>query len=107
MKSVSFTNYIPSQQQCAVIVPVFGSLLLLSVAFYMYFLSMSVVHVVLQKETSHKIDETKTQITSLEEKYIDAQHTISDRIANVENFADTSNKIFVRRDAHAVAYSRN
>lgn len=64
---------------------------------YMYFLSMSVVHVVLRKEVLHKASTVESEIATLEATYIDAQHKVSDKIAALENFTETDDKVFVTR----------
>jgi hypothetical protein len=65
---------------------------------YMYFLSMSVVHVVLRKEVNQKVGTIESEIAALEATYIDAQHKVSDKIAALENFTENDEKIFVSRD---------
>ncbi len=67
------------------------------IALYMYFLSMSVVHVVLRKEVINEKRTLESEIARLESKYIEAQHTVSDKIATLENFTETEEKIFITR----------
>lgn len=67
------------------------------VVLYMYFLTMSVVHVVLRKEVVTSIRDVESQIASLESSYINAQHTVSDQMATLESFTQNDNKIFVTR----------
>ena len=69
------------------------------IVLYMYFLTMSVVHVVLRKEVVSSIRDVESQIASLESSYINAQHTVSDKMATLENFTQNDNKIFVERGA--------
>jgi threonyl-tRNA synthetase len=69
------------------------------IVLYMYFLTMSVVHVVLRKEVVTDIREVESQIASLESSYINAQHAVSDKMATLESFTQNDNKIFVERDA--------
>lgn len=64
----------------------------------MYFLSMSVVHVVLRKEVMQKMSSIESDIAMLEASYIDAQHTVSNKIAALENFTENDTKIFVSRN---------
>lgn len=66
---------------------------------YMYFLSMSVVQVVLRKEVMHQKHTLESEIARLESKYIEAQHKVSDKIATLENFTETDEKIFITRGA--------
>ncbi len=76
------------------LVTFFGLVLL-----YMYFLTMSVVHVVLRKEVISTIRDVDSQIASLESSYIAAQHTVSDKMATVESFTQNEQKIFITRGA--------
>ena len=64
---------------------------------YVYFLNMSVVHVVLQKETLRDIQDLKNQIAVLESDYIAGQHSIAARMANIEGLEAERDKIFVHR----------
>lgn len=64
---------------------------------YMYFLSMSVVHVVLRKEVVQKVATLESDIAKLEASYINAQHQVSNKIAALENFTENDKKIFVSR----------
>ncbi len=75
-----------------------------SVAIYMYFLSLSVIHVVMQKETIHSLSEAKSEIAKLETSYIDARHIISLQVASEYGFTENQNKIFVSRAAQNLAY---
>jgi hypothetical protein len=90
------TITIPPQQQSILLtvgIVTFFTLL----GLYIYFLSMSVVQVVLRKEIIQEKRTIESQIAQLESKYIDAQHKVSDRIATLENFTATEEKIFVTR----------
>lgn len=69
------------------------------VVLYMYFLSMSVVHVVLRKEINRSVTETESQIATLEASYIESQHKVSDKMAALDSFTETDAKIFVSRGA--------
>ena len=72
---------------------------------YMYFLSMSVVHVVLRKEIMNDVAKVESQIAQLEASYITAQHKVSNKIAALENFTENDTKIFVSRDESALVLS--
>lgn len=83
-----------------------GVILLFGLVFlYMYFLSMSVVHVVLRKEVIQKVGTLESQIASLEATYIDAQHKVSNKIAALENFTENDQKIFVSRSDATLVFS--
>lgn len=64
---------------------------------YVYFLSATVVHVVVRKEVTKDITELYTQISNLEAEYIDAQHSVSGRLSSLDGFVETQQKIFIDR----------
>lgn len=66
---------------------------------YLYFLNLSVVHVVIRKEVMQDLQDTKNQIALLETEYIGAQHTIAASMAAVSEFQEDQTKIFVMRGA--------
>ncbi len=82
-----------------------GVVILSCLVAYMYFLSMSVVHVVLRKEVNQESRHLESQIASLEAKYIEAQHAVSERIASAESLAETNEKIFVTRTPDTLVFS--
>lgn len=71
---------------------------LLAVCAYVYFLNMSVVHVVMQKESIREIQTVKNEIAVLEADYIKAQHMIAAKMATVEGLQAERDKVFVYRD---------
>ena len=72
-------------------------LLVASIFIYMYFLSLSVVHVVMRKEAAQSASQLHSQIAQLEASYIEARHQISNRIATVDGLSETQNKIFISK----------
>ncbi len=89
-----------------VYITVLGCFAILLVVGYMYFLSMSVVHVVFRKEAHIQMRVMESEIASLEASYIEAQHRVSERIASAEQLTETSEKIFVRRDSGALVLTQ-
>lgn len=75
------------------------TLLVFSVIAYLYFLNVSVVHVVMRQDAAAEIKELQTEIAVLESAYIDAQHTIASRIAMLDGYSTETEKIFVSRDS--------
>lgn len=75
--------------------------LLVSAVFaYLYFLNLSVVHVVMRKEATQQENQLRTEIAMLETSYIDSQHKIADRIATAEGYNNVdTEKVFVTRGA--------
>lgn len=78
-----------------------GCLCLTAVAavLYLYFLNMSVVHVVMRQEAITDSKELETEIAVLESEYIDAQHIIATRISELDGYSEETDKIFVSRTA--------
>lgn len=66
---------------------------------YLYFLNLSVVHVVIRKEIMLELQNTKNQIALLETEYISAQHKIAANMAAVSEFQEDQTKVFVMRGA--------
>jgi len=71
----------------------------LALVAYLYFLNLSVVHVVIRKEVMLELQNTKNQIALLETEYIGAQHTIAANMAAVSKFQEDQAKVFVMRGA--------
>ena len=71
------------------------TLLLSLVSLYIYFLSATVVHVVMQKEISNTIHEVHSDIAKLEAEYINRQHAVSNMIASNQGFIEAEDKIFI------------
>ncbi len=80
-------------------------LFLLSIFAYMYFLSLSVVHVVLREEATEKINTLHDEIAYLESEYIEARYRISDEIASLDDFSLTEDKIFIYRGKDSLVLS--
>jgi predicted transcriptional regulator len=73
-------------------------LLVLSVVLYLYFLNMSVVHVVMRTEFKQEQNTLRTEIAMLEARYIESQHTIAARISTLQGYETDVAKIFVSRE---------
>ncbi len=71
-------------------------LLVVSVVAYMYFLSVSVVHVVMRKEVIQSINQLRSEIAFLESSYIEANHLISQQVATANGFNAVKDKVFIR-----------
>jgi uncharacterized membrane-anchored protein YitT (DUF2179 family) len=83
------------------------SLCMLVVCTYMYFVSMTVVHVVLRKEVDNQIAVVGTQISQLEERYIEKQHNLSVAIATQQGFVTTEKKTFIDKTKATFVLSNN
>lgn len=78
-------------------------LIFISAAAYVYFLNMSVVHVVMQKEIIRETQVVKNDIVLLESSFIKAQHRITERMASLDGVIAEKNKIFVKRNSDLAA----
>ena len=74
---------------------------------YMYFVSASVMNVVMRKETDAQIREIATQVGQLEAQYIDMQHSVSSDIATLRGFVVADQKIFIDRQADTLVLLQN
>jgi hypothetical protein len=83
------------------------ALLVLSIAAYVYFLSASVVHVVMRKEVDAEIAAASTAMSTLEAEYIELQHALSADIATANGFVAAPKKLFVDRTTDTLVVSRN
>lgn len=71
--------------------------LVISILSYMYFLSLSVVHVVMRKEATQEISHLRSEIANLEAEYIEAKHQISAKVATLEGYKNNQDKIFISK----------
>lgn len=72
--------------------------LVLSIVAYLYFLNVSVMHVVMRQDSATDIKALQTEIAILESSYIEAQHTIASRIGTLDGYNTQTEKIFVARN---------
>lgn len=73
------------------------SLLVFLFILYIYFVSASVVHVVIRQEIQQQIGTMHSQISKLETDYIRAQHTVSEDIAALSGYVDATDKVFIHK----------
>lgn len=82
------------------------AILLVSFCGYIYFVSASVTHVVMRKETDKQIAALGSEVSTLEANYIEAQHSVSTEIATQHGFTANNEKIFIGRSNGALVLSR-
>lgn len=82
-------------------------LLLATFVSYIYFVSASVVHVVIRKEVNQEIAKTASYVSQLESQYIEAQHKVSADIASQNGYVATNEKIFIDRTQASLVMSNN
>ena len=78
------------------------SFLLVLFGLYVYFVSASILHVVMQQEMQRNVSLMHTEISKLEAEYIDAQHALSDEIALMNGYEVANDKIFIDRSESAL-----
>lgn len=81
--------------------------LVLSAVAYAYFLSASVVNVVMRKEVDAQIAAAGTTMSTLEADYIELQHALSADIATASGYVAAPKKLFVDRNVGTLVLSRN
>lgn len=77
-------------------------LLILGIVAYIYFLSLSVVHVVMRKEATAQIGQLRSDIAYLESSYIEAKHQISARVASLDGFSQNQKKVFISKEEQSL-----
>jgi hypothetical protein len=73
---------------------------------YFYFLSSSVVHVVMNREAEEKMHRLHSEIASLEATYMEKQHAISIEVARRHGYVAAGKKIFLDRTGASVVTRR-
>jgi hypothetical protein len=81
--------------------------IVIAVILYLYFLNVSVVHVIMRKEATQDVNQLRTQIAILETEYITAQHTIASQMGTLAEFTTDAEKIFVHRDQSSLVLRDN
>lgn len=83
------------------------SSLVIVVFLYMYFVSSSILNVVMLKEVDEHFAEVQTVIGDLESTYIEVQHTMSSDIATHRGFVEAKEKIFIDRGEDTLVMVQN
>ncbi len=74
---------------------------------YMYFLSATVIHVVMRKEVDKEIVALGSTLSELETEFIEAQHAVSEDIASLKGYKHADHKIFIDRSETTLVLSTN
>lgn len=74
-------------------------------ALYIYFVSASVVHVVMRTEINQEITKIASDISELEGEYIEAQHRVSSDIASLQGYTPSESKVFIDRTPSSLVLS--
>lgn len=84
-----------------------ASLCVLLFSLYVYFVSASVVHVVMRTEVSQEITKIASDISELEGRYIEAQHRVSSDIASLQGYTQTQSKVFIDKTPSSLVLTTN
>jgi hypothetical protein len=83
------------------------SLLVIVASLYMYFVSESVMHVVMRKEIDSEISDLATTIGQLDTAYIEMQHSVSSDIASLKGFKIAKEKVFIDKASDTLVVLKN
>jgi len=72
---------------------------------YMYLVSATVMHVVLQTEYRQEAKTIRSDVSTLENRLIVAQHKVSSNIASLQGFTSITEKIFIDRTPASLVLS--
>ena len=75
-------------------------------AAYIYFVSASIVHVVISKEIDQKMAAVNAQISEYEATYIKLQYAISSETAEEKGFVLATDKIYTKRTPATLVLSQ-
>ena len=81
------------------------AVLLILVAVYIYFVSATVMHVVVRKDTMGDVSAVNSDISKLEATYIAAQHAVSADLATQAGFVVSDEKVFLSRSPDRLVLS--
>ena len=82
------------------------SLLLVIFGAYIYFVSISIAHVVISKEVDQKIATVNAKISESEATYIKLQYSISSEVAKEKGFILATDKIYTKRAGATLVLSQ-
>ncbi len=74
---------------------------------YMYFVSASILDVVMRKQVDRELLSMGTVVGQLESEYIEMQHMVSSNIASQRGFVTADKKIFIDKAEDTLVFSRN
>lgn len=88
---------------------VFASLSMLLVIFvgYIFFVSASVVHVVVRKEIDQEIIKVNSRLSDLETAYINAKDAVGAKLVEARGFIYTDERIFINKAPTSLVLSIN
>ena len=71
---------------------------------YIYLLSSTVIHVVMQKEISRELQDLNSEVAALEATYIEKQHSMSNEIATLQGFVTVTEKVFIDKGESSLVF---
>jgi len=105
MNAITEINRIKYQGERLLLIALFFSLCGL-IGLYFYFLSFSVIHVVMNEETNEQINKVQSEIARLEAIYMEKQHSLSIEAATRSGYIASGKKIFIDRSNTSVVTKR-
>lgn len=73
---------------------------------YMYLITVSVVNVVVAKESQQIVSSLQSDITTLESQYMALQYTVNEQEAANQGYIASNNKVFISGNDDALVVSR-
>lgn len=104
-KHISKTAVLYGEER--LLVTLSGMLLLLAFTLYMYFLSASVLNVVMRQEIDAEIHTTQTHISEMESRYIIAKTNITPDVALAHGLLKSDQKTFITKTKANLAFGGN
>ena len=104
MKRKNITRTATLYAEERLLVSLSGMLLLLAFSLYMYFLSASVLNVVMRQEIDAEIHTTQTKISELESRYIIAKTSITPDVASAHGLFIAEQKTFIPKTKANLAF---
>jgi len=105
MNTITAINQIKYRSERLLLAVLFFTLCGLA-GLYFYFLSFSVIHVVINEELSEEMNKVQGDIAGLEAVYMEKQHSLSIDLAKNQGYVATGKKIFIDRSNTSVVTQR-
>lgn len=64
---------------------------------YIYFVSASIVHVIVRKEVDQNMAQVSSQISDLESRYIEAKHAIDEERIAALGFVESPERVYIQK----------
>ncbi|MCB9818957.1 hypothetical protein H6788_02135 [Candidatus Nomurabacteria bacterium] len=105
MNAITAINQIKYRSEHLLLAVLFCTLCVLA-GLYFYFLSVSVIHVVINEELNEEMNKVQGEIAGLEAVFMEKQHNLSIDLATSHGYIATGKKIFIDRSNTSVVTQR-